>query len=144
MIKRENIFSIEVKVKADPGEAERISGGLKEYNDQFVEEDHHQELAIVLRDAQGELAGGLLGGTYWRRLHIDILWVREDVRSLGYGNKLMAAAEQEAIRRGCQHSHLETHDFQALGFYQKNGYSLFAQLDDLPPEHIKYFLKKDL
>jgi len=139
-----NVFSIEVKVKADPGESEIISGGLREYNDKFVEEDHHQELVVVLRDAQGALAGGLLGGTYWRWLHIDILWVREDVRSLGYGNMLMGAAEQEAIRRGCRHSHLETHDFQALGFYQKNGYGLFAQLEDLPPEHIKYFLKKDL
>jgi GNAT superfamily N-acetyltransferase len=139
-----NATTIEIKEKADPDEVMAIEDGLRRYNDQFCENDNHVLLAVVLRDAQGKLAGGLLGGTYWRWLHIDTLWIREDVRSQGYGNKLMAAAEQEAIRRGCRHSQLETHDFQALGFYQKNGYTLFAQLDDLPPQHIKYFLKKDL
>ena len=140
---REN-FSIAIKVKAEPGEAGEIDDGLRKFNDRFSEPDNHQELAIVLRDDQGMLAGGLLGDTFWRWLHVGTLWIREDVRSLGYGRKLLAAAEEEAVRRGCEHSHLETHDFQALGFYQKNGYSLFAQLDDLPPGHKKYFLKKDL
>jgi GNAT superfamily N-acetyltransferase len=139
-----NTFVIEVKENASPDEAAAINNGLKEYNDQFSEDDNHLLLAVLLRDAQGKLVGGLLGGTFWRWLHIDTLWIRSDARSLGYGRKLMATAEQEAIRRGCRHSQVETHDFQALDFYLKNGYSLFAQLDDMPPEHIKYFLKKDL
>jgi GNAT superfamily N-acetyltransferase len=137
-------FSVIIKVKADPDEARAIDDGLKQFNDQFSEEDHHQELAVVLRDDRGELAGGLLGDTAWRWLHVGTLWIRADVRSRGYGGKLLAAAEQEAVRRGCEHCNLETHDFQALGFYQKKGYTLFAQLDDMPPEHTKYFLKKDL
>jgi len=137
-------FSIIIKVKADPDEARAIDDGLKQFNDQFSEEDHHQELAIVLRDAQGMLAGGLLGDTAWRWVHVGTLWIRADVRGLGYGGKLLEAAEQEAVRRGCEHSHLETHDFQALGFYLKNGYTQFAQLDDMPPGHKKFFLKKDL
>ena len=140
----ERNFSIIVKAKANPGEAKAIEDGLKEFNDRFSEEGHHHELAIVLRDDQGKLAGGLLGDTFWRWLHVSTLWIREDVRSLGYGHKLLAAAEEEARRHGCLHSHLETHDFQALGFYQKNGYTLFAQLDDFPPQHKKFFLKKDL
>jgi GNAT superfamily N-acetyltransferase len=137
-------YSIEVKVKAGPEEARAIDAGLKQFNDQFCEDDNHQELAVVLRDEQGQLAGGLLGDTFWRWLHVNTLWIRADVRGFGYGRRLLALAEQEAIRRGCRHSQLETHDFQALGFYQQLGYSLFAQLDDFPPEHTKYFLKKEL
>jgi len=137
-------YSIEVKLKADPEEARAIDAGLKQFNDQFSEDDNHLELAVVLRDEQGQLAGGLLADTGWRWVHINTLWIREDVRRLGFGRKLLEMAEQEAIRRGCRHSQLETHDFQALGFYQKRGYILFAQLDDFPPEHIKYFLKKEL
>jgi GNAT superfamily N-acetyltransferase len=137
-------YSIAVKLKADPEEARAIDGGLKQFNDQFCEDDNHQELAVVLRDEQGQLAGGLLADTFWRWIQINTLWIREDVRSLGYGRKLLEMAEQEAIRRGCRHAQLETHDFQALGFYQKQGYCLFGQLDDFPPEHIKYFLKKEL
>jgi GNAT superfamily N-acetyltransferase len=137
-------YSIEVKAKADAEEARAIDAGLKQFNDQFCEDDNHQELAVVLRDEQGQLAGGLLADTFWRWLHVNTLWIREDLRSSGYGRKLLAIAEQEAIRRGCRHSQLETHDFQALGFYQKLGYILFAQLDDFPPDHIKYFLRKEL
>jgi GNAT superfamily N-acetyltransferase len=137
-------YSIEVKAKADPEEARAIDAGLKQFNDQFSEDDNHQQLAVVLRDERGELAGGLLGDTGWRWLHVNTLWIRQDVRRLGYGRKQLALAEQEAIRRGCRHSQLETHDFQALGFYQKLGYVVFAQLDDFPPDHIKYFIKKEV
>ncbi len=140
----ESAYSIVVKLKADPGEATAIDAGLKQYNDQFCEDDNHQELAVVLRDESGQLAGGLLGDTFWRWLHVNTLWIRADVRSSGYGRKLLAEAEQEAVRRGCRHSQLETHDFQALGFYLKQGYSLFGQLEDFPPDHIKYFLRKEL
>jgi GNAT superfamily N-acetyltransferase len=139
-----NLFSIEVKSKADPAEARAIDAGFKQFNNQFCEDDNHQELAVVLRDEQGQLAGELLADTFWRWLHINNLWLREDVRRSGYGSKLLAIAEQEAIRGGCRHSQLETHEFQALGFYQKYGYILIAQLDDFPPDHIKYFLKKEL
>jgi GNAT superfamily N-acetyltransferase len=139
-----NAYSIEVKVKAGAEEARAIDAGLKQFNDQFCEDDNHQELAVVLHDEQGQLAGGLLGDTFWRWLHVNTLWIRADVRGSGYGRRLLALAEQEALRRGCRHSQLETHDFQALGFYQKQGYSLFAQLDDFPPDHIKYFLRKEL
>jgi len=126
-------YSIEVKAKFDSKEAGAINESLKQFNDQFSEDDNHQELEVVLRDEQSQLAGGLLADTFWRWLHVNTLWIREDVRSAGYGRKLLAVAEQEAIRRGCRHSQLETHDFQALDFYQKLGYILFAQLDDFPP-----------
>jgi ribosomal protein S18 acetylase RimI-like enzyme len=137
-------YSIELKVKADPEEARGIDAGLKQFNDQFSEDDNHLELAVVLRDGQGQLAGGLLADTGWRWLHVNTLWIRADMRGQGYGRRLLEMAEQEAIRRGCRHAQLETHDFQALGFYQKQGYGLFGQLDDYPPDHIKYFLKKEL
>ena len=34
--------------------------------------------------------------------------------------------------------------FQALGFYQKRGYTVAGQLDGYPPGHTKYFLRKEL
>jgi hypothetical protein len=39
---------------------------------------------------------------------------------------------------------VDTIDFQALPFYQKLGYTGWGRLDDLPPGHVRYFLKKDL
>lgn len=39
---------------------------------------------------------------------------------------------------------VETLSFQAIGFYLKSGYQVFAQLDDKPPGHTWYYLKKEL
>ena len=53
-------------------------------------------------------------------------------------------AEAEAIRRGCKNAHLDTLSFQALDFYKKYGYTVFGQLDGLPPGHSRYYLRKTL
>ena len=53
-------------------------------------------------------------------------------------------AEKEAKKRGCNNAHLDTHDFQAMNFYQKNNYEICGQLDDLPKGYNKYLLKKIL
>jgi GNAT superfamily N-acetyltransferase len=56
----------------------------------------------------------------------------------------MRRAEEIALDRGCIGVWLDTFAFQARGFYEKLGYSLFGQLDDHPRESARYFLKKRL
>jgi hypothetical protein len=36
----------------------------------------------------------------------------------------------------------DTQDFQAPAFYRKHGYSVFGELPDLPPGHVRYSLAK--
>ena len=38
---------------------------------------------------------------------------------------------------------METWDFQARGFYEKNGYIVFAEIKNCPPRTIDYYLKKE-
>ena len=64
------------------------------------------------------------------------------MRGRGLGGRLLAAAEQEAVRRGCVGALLDPHDFQAPAFYYKHGYELFGTLTDLPPGHVRYYLAK--
>ena len=54
----------------------------------------------------------------------------------------MDQAEAEAIAMDVQQAYLETTDFQALDFYKKRGYHVFAQLENQPPGHICYYMKK--
>ena len=122
----------------------RVWDGLAAYNLQFAPADGHQALAIFAHDADKNLVGGLLGGTAWSWLYINILWLDEAVRHQGLGQKLLTMAEQEAVRRGCRHAYFDTLSFQARGFYEKNGYIVFAVLNDFPPGHKKYFMKKNL
>ena len=138
------IYSFELTANPAEPDIAYIKNKLFQFNLQHTEDDQHTLLVIFIRNDSGELIGGLLGETYWRWLHINILWVLEGYRSTGLGKQLMAKAEAEAISRGCQHADVDTMDFQAPGFYQQLGYSVWGVLEDLPPGHRRIFLKKDL
>lgn len=128
--------------KADQKDIEFIKNNLKRHNEKFTVPDNHKELAVFLKDEAGKIKGGITGGTYWDWLYIDSLWIEESMRLKGYGKKLLEVAEKEAKKRGCNNAHLDTHDFQAVNFYQKNGYEICGQLDDLPVGYNRYLLKK--
>jgi GNAT superfamily N-acetyltransferase len=130
--------------KADQKDIEFIKNNLKRHNEKFTVPDNHKELAVFLKDEAGKIKGGITGGTYWDWLYIDSLWIEESMRLKGYGKKLLEVAEKEAKKRGCNNAHLDTHDFQAVNFYQKNGYEICGQLDDLPVGYNRYLLKKKL
>ncbi len=126
-------------------EVERaLHRGLREFNEACVGPANYARLAVVLRDAEGTIAGGLLADVYWGWLAIEILWVREDLRGQGYGRALMQAAEREAVRRGCRGAHVDTMSFQARPFYEKLGYTVFGELHDVPPGHTRYWLQRRL
>jgi GNAT superfamily N-acetyltransferase len=139
-------YSITLTDQPDPADTKFIEDGLATYNLQFAPPYGTQKLAVLLRDADGKLAGGLLGLTWWGWLRIDIVWLDEAVRGQEWGTRLMEIAENEAIRRGCRHAFLDTMSFQALPFYLKLGYTVFGDLDDLPTGsgHKMHFLQKIL
>jgi len=138
-------LTITLQETPHPADAEFVQERLREFNRSKVgDEDHHQRLAIFIRDPEQQILGGLLGDTYWGWLYVSILWIDERLRSQGYGERLLAAAEQEAVRRGCKHAHLDTMSFQALPFYEKHGYEVFGVLEDLPEGRKRYFLQKTL
>jgi ribosomal protein S18 acetylase RimI-like enzyme len=101
-------------------------------------------VGYFLKDKRGEWLGGLTGHIWGGWLHVDFIWVAEPLRGRGYGSQLMDAAERYAIERGAFASTLETHSFQAPGFYMKRGYEVFGQLDDYPPGHSKLSMRKRL
>lgn len=121
-----------------------IEGGLIAYNESVVGNREPKQLAIVLRNDDEKIVGGLLGVSYYGWLHVSILWVDGSLRGGGYGGKLLNAAEAEAIKRGCKHVDLDTFSFQALPFYEKMGYRVFGELPDFPEGHTRYYLTKKL
>ena len=70
-------------------------------------------------------------------------WLRPARRN-GNGTRLLQAAERYAIERGCLAATLETHSYEARPFYEKLGYEVFATLEDYPPGHAKFYLRKQL
>jgi GNAT superfamily N-acetyltransferase len=121
-----------------------IKESLDSYNFRIVPPDNHQPLSFIVKSDTDEIIGGIIGGTYWDWLDIDRFWIKEEYRRLGLGTTLLKKMEEAAIQRGCNNAHLDTHDFQALYFYLKNGYVIKSELLDLPKGHTKYLLWKRL
>ena len=103
-----------------------------------------QPLAVFLRDESGTIVGGVWGQVNWNWLHIGLVWVAEALRGAGYGKQLIAAIEHAAKKRGCTAAHLDTFSYQARPFYESLGYELFGALDNYPPGHQRFFMKKTL
>ena len=138
-------YTMTIEETPDPGDTRFVFERLLEFNrSRTGADDDHRHLAIFVRDESGEIVGGLLGHTFWGWLYVEILWIDESVRGQGYGHTLLAAAEQEAIARGCHHALLDTMSFQARPFYEKHGYTVFGELHDIPVGHSRYYMQKPL
>lgn len=130
---------------AVPSARSWILKGLAQANRAHVHEPHLRHLVILIKQPDtGSLLGGLWGRTSWDWLLIELLYVSEEWRGVGWGKRLVGAAEEEAIRRSCRSAWVDSYSFQAPGFYQHLGYSIFAQLADYPAGHQRIFLKKNL
>ena len=126
---------------------EPIRRGLHEYNVSKLGTDvidNYTRLAIVARDAENRVVGGIYGELFWDWLYIQTLWVDEEHRGQGIGTRLLAMAEDAAVSKGFHKSHLETTNFQGLAFYLKNGYQVFGALEGKPAGSTWYYIKKEL
>ncbi|QKW51988.1 GNAT family N-acetyltransferase [Streptomyces buecherae] len=105
--------------------------------------DDERPLQLYARDADGELAGGLVGYAWGHWLHVDLLWVDERWRGAGLGSRLMAEAERKARDElDCVHARVETWGFQAPRFYEKLGYKIVGVVEDYPPGETDHLLVK--
>jgi len=101
-------------------------------------------IQIFLRNRENEVVGGVVGSIFGGWMYVSLLWVKESLRNRGNGTKLLKMIENEAVKLGCKYAHLDTYSFEAKPFYEKNGYALFATLENYPEGHSKHFLKKNL
>ena len=122
---------------------EFVLEGLRAFNRRRAEAPSFEPISMRLHDGD-DLVGGLVGEIGWKWLFVELLWVSGAYRGRGLGTELLNAAEREAARRGARHVYLDTLDFQARPFYERQGYRVFATLDDYPPGHQRFFLRKDL
>ena len=124
-------------------EIEFVNNALEKFNNMHVGPDNHLLLNIVEYDENQNVIAGILGGTYWGWLHIDILWVDEKFRRKNIGSQLLIAAENEAKKRGCHSVHVDTMSWQAPEFYKKHGYELISELNNIPNGYKKFhFIKR--
>ena len=130
------------------GDAEYIIDRLVEYNLSQVpakQEVLFDMLDKKITDDNGKIIAGCVARMYcWNVVYIDTLWVDEIYRNIGFGSRLLAEVEKIAKNKGCYLIHLDTFDFQAKDFYEKQVYEVFGVLEDFPRVYCRYYLKKVL
>ena len=125
-------------------EREAILTPLRAYNATQAGLSNAQPLALLVRDDNGEILGGLYGRFFYQWLFIELLSVPEQARGQGMGSTLMQMAEDLAREKECVGIWLDTFDFQAPEFYKRLGYSELGQIADYPPGHKRFFFQKHL
>ena len=100
-------------------------------------------LSCFLRK-DGRLAAGIDGFSWGGYARVEYLWVAVEHRGQGLGTRLLAAAEEEARRRGCQTIVLDSHSFQAPDFYRRRGYREIGTTADTPRGFTQTLFQKTL
>src|SRR5262245_34137523 len=131
----------DLRIDSDPAPADvaRLDDLLYAFNVAATGFNDGVGLAIFLRDEAGDLRAGISGHTWGGCCEIKFLWIRETERGRGLGTRLLAAAEDEARRRGCAQIVLSTHSFQAPDFYRRQGYKEVAAIAGYPAGHRQIF-----
>jgi len=106
--------------------------------------DDARYLSIMVHGADGTLDAGLHGHSWGGYCEIKLLWVAERRRGQGIGSAMIAAAEREAIARGCDRIILSTHSFQAPTFYERHGFRAIAAIPDCPRGHAHVMMAKHI
>ena len=125
-----------------PEERNRIIDPLIAYNEAKAGSRNKKEFAFSVRSESGEFIAGLLGFTHFNHFFVSALYVDQQFRKEGIGRELMKRAEALALEQGCDVIYLDSFDYQAPGFYEKLGFEIFGKLEDYPPGHQRFYLRK--
>ncbi|MDF2668956.1 MAG: family N-acetyltransferase [Paenibacillus sp.] len=142
------VGSMELHISNQLNNADKafVRDKMIEFNLRHFPEDlkgRYQEVNLFLKNADGQIFGGMVGEICWNWLEIHYLFVDDAFRKLGYGKKLLSEAEKVAKDKKCDFIKLDTLSFQALDFYIKQGFEVFGTIQNAG-RHTHYYLKKEI
>lgn len=121
-----------------------LFSAVRHFNRTMGGHEPPRPVACYLRDGAGRIAGGVGGELWGRSVHISALWLAEGHRGRGHGATLLREMERYAVDRGHGLAYVETLSYQARPFYEKQGYSVFGELEEIAEGCTLYFLRKNL
>ena len=138
------MFEVEITDVRDEAALTELRERLIAHNIAVTGYDDGRSLSCFLRDEAGGMVAGLDGFTWGGYAKIEWLWLAEHLRGSGLGQRLVEAAEAEAAARGCRVVRVDSHTFQAPGFYERLGYRQVGEAVDTPVGHGEVFYAKEL
>jgi GNAT superfamily N-acetyltransferase len=129
---------------ADDSALRGLMDGLRTFNNAAVPGLKSHKIVAAIRDDDGTLHGGVIGRMAGDSVYMEIVYNDDAVRGTGLGRETMRLVEDRARELGAREAWLYTMSFQAKPFYEKLGYSQFAELPWLDRTHARHFMRKDL
>ena len=124
-------MELNVEDQPDPSDVEFLESQIRVEAAAATGLGPEAELAIFVRDG-GRIVAGISGWTWGDCCELQSLWVDPSLKGGWLGAKLLAAAEAEAMARGCSQTVHFTYDFQARALYERAGYELVGRVEDFP------------
>ncbi|AWW40099.1 GCN5 family acetyltransferase [Streptomyces sp. AS58] len=123
---------------------DRLEAELTAFNAAATRTERPEDISVRVTDTTGDLVGGLTGWIWGTLAGVELLWVRADQRHAGWGSRLMTAAEDEAVRRGCTDLIVSSYTFQAPDFYVGLGFRETGRVPGVPGGHEDVYLHKTI
>jgi len=117
---------------------------IADFNWANWEVQERKPLAVQIKNEQGEVIAGAAGRSFGNWLQLSTLWVSENLRDQDMGSQILKSFEEAGKQRGCKTCLLDTLNFQAMPFYEKQGYKTQWTQQDYPKTGCKYFMIKTL
>ena len=110
-----------------------ITDKLEEYNSAFAPRSHpYFDLDLKLADENGGMIAGVIAGVSgWDTLHVDMLWVSDELRGRGVGSHLLSEIEREAKSKGAYLARLDAIN-TAAGYFINRGYEVITAYEVEP------------
>ncbi len=126
------------------GEEERVSKILSDFKvDQNISVFEREEKFSFSCLDDDTYIGGAIGKITDNACHIELLGVIDSYRKQKIGSNIIEFVIEYAKKMGCIQVTVNTLNFQARLFYEKQGFKVFGVLDDFPKKGFqKFYMRK--
>ena len=137
-------MDIRIEEDADEHVLKALFEGMRDFNRRAITDLNSRKLTVAVRDTSGAIRGGTIGRIAGDSMYVEVVWNDDEARSHGLGRRMILMLEEEGRKSGAREAWLYTMSFQAKPFYEKLGYTQFAELKWLDGKHKRHFMRKDL
>jgi GNAT superfamily N-acetyltransferase len=137
-------MDVRIEDDADDAVFKALLDGMRVFNRRAIPDLTSRKITIAVRDSSGAIRGGTVGRIAGDSMYVEVVWTDDETRTKGLGRRMMLMLEEEARKSGVCESWLYTMSFQAKPFYEKLGYTQFAELKWQGGKHKRHFMRKDL
>ncbi len=128
-----------------------ILNGLEAFNYSYFQARSidMEQFVVYTKDETGKVIAGVCGASMkggkegpW--IEISFAWVDEPLRRQGLGRRLFLRLEEFAHSKNCNYMQVFTWAYQAVGFYEKLGFTQVGSIPNWIEGHDAIFFRKHL